>query len=52
MYDDLSTPERVVNVVRSIAMLPPRAPALNREEAIHVLEALVAALLETKKRQD
>jgi hypothetical protein len=40
----LTTPENVEGLRRSVAMLPPQAPALNREDAIEVLAALQAAL--------
>lgn len=42
----LATPERVEQLRRSIAMLPPRTPVWDREEACEVLEALGAALRE------
>jgi hypothetical protein len=38
---DLPIPELVENRRRSIAMLPPGAPALNRDEALELLEQLV-----------
>jgi hypothetical protein len=41
---DLPIPELVENRRRSIAMLPPHAPALNRDEALDVLEQLRDAL--------
>lgn len=40
----LDTPETVEQLRRSIAMLAPRTPVWNREEACEVLEALGAAL--------
>jgi hypothetical protein len=43
---DLPIPELVENQRRSIAMLPTGAPALNRDEALELLEQLKAALLE------
>jgi hypothetical protein len=46
---DLPTPELVENRLRSIAMLPPGAPALNRDEALELLEQLNAALLALRK---
>jgi hypothetical protein len=45
-------PERVDNRRRSIAMLPPGAPALNRDkthETLELLRALEAALLEKRR---
>jgi hypothetical protein len=41
---DLPIPELVENRLRSVAMLTPAAPALNREEALELLEQLVEAL--------
>jgi hypothetical protein len=46
---DLPIPELVENRRRSIAMLPPGAPALNRDEALEVLEQLKTALIELRK---
>jgi hypothetical protein len=46
---DLPPPELVENRRRSIAMLPPGAPALNRDEALDLLEQLKAALDEVRK---
>ena len=46
---DLQRPERVENFRRSIVMLPPGAPALNREEAAQVFAALVEALLDVRQ---
>ena len=43
---DLPIPELVENQRRSIAMLPPGAPALDRDEALEVLRQLVEALRE------
>jgi hypothetical protein len=43
-------PELVENRRRSIAMLTTGAPALNREEALELLEQLQAALHELRKR--
>ncbi len=40
------------NQRRSIAMLPVGAPALNRDEALEVLEQLVKALRELRRRND
>lgn len=37
---DLSSPEAVERWRRSIAMLPPQAPAMDREEAMAVLAEL------------
>jgi hypothetical protein len=45
---DLPTPEVVENQRRSIAMLPVGAPALNRDEALELLEQLEAALVELR----
>jgi hypothetical protein len=45
---DLPIPELVENRRRSIAMLPPGAPALNRDEALEVLRQLVEALREVR----
>jgi hypothetical protein len=46
---DLPIPELVENRHRSIAMLPPGAPALNRDEALEVLAQLVEALREVRE---
>jgi hypothetical protein len=46
---ELPIPELVENRRRSIAMLPPGAPALNRDEALELLEQLEAALLALRK---
>jgi hypothetical protein len=43
---DLPIPELVENRRRSIAMLPVGAPALNRDEALELLEQLKAELVE------
>jgi hypothetical protein len=45
---DLPIPELVENRLRSIAMLPVNAPALNREEALELLEQLEDALRELR----
>ncbi len=45
---ELPIPELVENRRRSIAMLPPGTPALNRDEALEVLEQLKAALHEVR----
>jgi hypothetical protein len=45
---DLPIPELVENRRRSIAMLQPGAPALNRDEALEVLGQLVEALQELR----
>jgi hypothetical protein len=45
---DLPAPELVENRRRSIAMLSPGAPALNRDEALELLEQLAAALKEVR----
>jgi hypothetical protein len=41
---ELPIPELVENHLRSVAMLTPGAPALNREEALQLLGQLVEAL--------
>jgi hypothetical protein len=46
---ELPLPELLENRLRSIAMLPPGAPALNRDEAIELLDQLKAALVELRK---
>ena len=46
---ELAIPELVENRRRSIAMLPTGAPALNRDEALELLEQLKAALLELRR---
>jgi hypothetical protein len=46
---ELPIPELVENRRRSVAMLTPGAPALNREEAMELLEQLEAALLELRR---
>jgi hypothetical protein len=46
---DLPIPELVENRRRSVAMLPPGAPALNRDEALEVLRQLVEALHRLQK---
>lgn len=48
---ELPTLELVENRRRSIAMLLTGAPALNREEAVEVLDQLEAALVELRKLQ-
>jgi len=47
--DDLPIPELVENRRRSIAMLPAGAPALNRDEALELLDQLEAAPLALRK---
>jgi hypothetical protein len=42
-------PEPVENRRRSIAMLPSGAPALNRDEALELLDQLEAALNEIRR---
>jgi hypothetical protein len=44
LVTDLPSPELVENRRRSMAMLAPGAPALNRDEALEVLGQLVEAL--------
>jgi hypothetical protein len=46
---ELPTPELVENRRRSVAMLPPGVPALNRDEALELLGQLEAALVELRK---
>jgi hypothetical protein len=46
---ELPIPELVENRRRSIAMLPAGAPALNRDEALELLEQLNAALVELRR---
>jgi hypothetical protein len=46
---ELPIPELIENRRRSIAMLPSGAPALNRDEALELLEQLEAALLALRK---
>jgi hypothetical protein len=41
---ELPIPELVENRLRSVAMLMPGTPALNREEALELLEQLVEVL--------
>jgi hypothetical protein len=48
---DLPIPELVENRRRSIAMLPPGAPALNRDEALELLGQLLDALREVRELQ-
>jgi hypothetical protein len=45
---DPPVPELVENQRRSIVMLPPGAPALNRDEALEALRQLVEALREVR----
>jgi len=45
---DLPVPELVENPRRSIAMLQPGAPALNRDEALEILRHLIEALRELR----
>jgi hypothetical protein len=47
---DLPTLELVENPRRSMAMLPPHAPALSRGEALEVLEQLAEALRQLRLR--
>jgi hypothetical protein len=46
---DLPIPELVENRLRSIAMLEPGAPALNRDEALELLRQWETALRELRK---
>ena len=52
MHVDLSTPEAVERMRRSLATLAPRAWALRREEAIDVLEVLLVAMHELRRLKD
>jgi hypothetical protein len=45
-------PELVENRLRSIALLPVGAPALNRDEALELLRQLAEALRELRRRDD
>jgi hypothetical protein len=45
---NLPIPELIENRRRSIAMLPPGAPALNRDDALEVLTQLAEALREVR----
>jgi hypothetical protein len=45
----LPSPELVENRRRSIAMLAPGAPALDRDEALEILSQLVQALRELRR---
>jgi hypothetical protein len=49
---NLPIPEFVENRRRSLAMLAPGAPALNREQALEVLRQLRDALRELRWRND
>jgi hypothetical protein len=49
---ELPIPELVEKRRRSIAMLTPGASALNREEAVVLLEQLAVALKEVRKLKD
>jgi len=46
---ELPIPELVENRRRSIAMLPFGAPAMNRDEALEILDQLKAALSEVRR---
>ena len=46
---ELPTPELVENRRRSIAMLPSGVPALDRDEALELLDQLEAALLKVRR---
>ena len=46
---DLPIPELVENRRRSVAMLPTGAPALNRDEALELLDQLQTALIELRR---
>jgi hypothetical protein len=48
VHVDLSTPESVEQMRRSLAMLAPKAWALRREEAMELLAILCAALSELR----
>jgi hypothetical protein len=47
---DLPTPEAVENQRRSVAMLSVGQPALNREQALTVLQQLHDAVAELRRR--
>jgi len=47
---DLPPSEQVENLRRSVAMLPPGAPALNRDEAMKLLAQLAEALRQLRRR--
>ena len=49
MHLDLSNPESVEQMRRSLAMLAPKAWAMRREEAIEVLAVLCAALRDLRR---
>jgi hypothetical protein len=49
MVSELPIPELVENRLRSVAMLPVNAPALNREEALELLEQLNLTLRELRR---
>ena len=49
MDEDLASVERVEQLRRSAGMLPPRAPCLNREQAVAVFAALIEALCECRR---
>lgn len=42
--DDIDQPWKVENLRRSVAMLPPGAPAFSREDALLILEVLAEQL--------
>jgi hypothetical protein len=44
--EDLDQPWKIENVRRSLAMLPPGAPGLSRDDAMLVLELLAALMRE------
>jgi hypothetical protein len=46
---ELPIPELVENRRRSVAMLPTGAPALNRDEALELLDQLQTALIELRR---
>lgn len=48
----LPSPERVEQFRRSVAMLPPGAPALNREKALALHEQLLEALEEVERLRE
>jgi hypothetical protein len=49
---ELQHPERVEQLRRSVAVLPPGTPALKREEAATVFAALIDALHEVRRLRD
>ena len=46
--EDLDEPWKIENMRRSLAMLPPGAPGLSRDDAMLVLELLAEVMAEPK----